>query len=56
MYADDVSIFATASSLTQAQKALQNAVSAVDNKNKKLKLNLNSTKASQPSLPCSTVS
>ena len=31
MYADDVFILAKASSLTQAQKALQNMVSAVDN-------------------------
>ena len=31
MYGDDVSIIATASSLTQAQKVLQNEVSAVDN-------------------------
>ena len=45
MYADDVSILATASSLTQAQRALQNAVSAVDNCSKKCKLNLNSTKS-----------
>ena len=45
MYADDVSILATASSLTQAQKALQDAVSAVDNLRKKWKLNVNSTKS-----------
>ena len=45
MYADDVSILATANSLTQAQKALQNAVSAVDNWSNKWKLNLNSTKS-----------
>ena len=31
MYVIDVFILATVSSLTQAQKALQNAVSAVDN-------------------------
>ena len=45
MCADGVSILATASSLTQAQKALQNTVSAVDNLSKKLKLYLNSTKS-----------
>ena len=45
MYADDVSILATANSLTQAQKALQDAVSAVDNWSNKWKLNLNSTKS-----------
>ena len=45
MYADDVSIIATASSLTQDQKALQNVVSAKDNWSKKWKLNLNSTKS-----------
>ena len=40
-----VSILATASSLTQAQKDLQNAMSAVDNISKNWKLNLNSTKS-----------
>ena len=45
MYADDVSILATTSSLTQAQKSLQDTVSAVDNWSKKWKLNLNSTKS-----------
>ena len=45
MYADDVSILVTAISLTHTQKALQNAVSAVDNWSKKCKLNLNSTKS-----------
>ena len=44
MYVDDVSILSTASSLTQDQKALQNAMSAVDNWSEKWKLNLNSTK------------
>ena len=45
MYADDVSIFAAASSLTRAQKAVQNPMSAVDNWSRKWKLNLNSTKS-----------
>ena len=44
MYADDVSILATASSLTLAQKALHNMVGAVDNWSKKWKLDRNSTK------------
>ena len=45
MYANNVSILTLVSSLTQAQKALQSAVSAVDNWSKKWKLNLNSTKS-----------
>ena len=38
MYVDDVSILATASSLTQTQKVLQDAVSAVDSRSKKMEI------------------
>ena len=45
MYADDAFILATSSSLTQTQKALQNAVSSVDNQGKNQKLNRKSSKS-----------
>ena len=45
MYADNVFILATASSLTQVRKSLQNAVIAVDNLSRKWKLNFNNTKS-----------
>ena len=51
MYADNVSTLTTASLLTQAQKSLESAVSAVYNWSKKWKLNPNTQKASYLSHP-----
>ena len=52
MYADNVFILVTASPLTQAQKALQNEVSAVDTRVRNGKWTLTAQKANQPSLHC----